>query len=159
MPGKRKADPAALAPPTKAAKVETKPKAVPKAKAAPKPKAKAEPKPKADSKPKAESAAPSSPKAKASAAPAAGKRVVTIEASKECGCFKVRTAKVERALAAALGDAVEVRVNPERPRKGCFEVRSGDKVLLSLLDMPRPFTALKALDMDAEAQKIAEALR
>ena len=41
-----------------------------------------------------------------------------------------------------------VSVNPEKPRKGCFEVRVGGKPVLSLLDMPRPFGKLKALDMD-----------
>ncbi len=35
-------------------------------------------------------------------------------------------------------------INPDKPRKGAFEVRSGDKTFCSLLDMPRPFTKLKA---------------
>ena len=49
---------------------------------------------------------------------------------------------------------VAIHPGGERPRKGCFEVRSGKKVLLGLYDMPRPFTKLKALDIEEEAKKI-----
>ena len=34
----------------------------------------------------------------------------------------------------------------------------GDKTIVSLLDMPRPFGPLKALDMDALAKKVTAAL-
>lgn len=46
-------------------------------------------------------------------------------------------------------------INPEKPRKGCFEVRdaAGTKYV-SLLDMPRPFTKLKALDVEGLAASI-----
>jgi hypothetical protein len=54
--------------------------------------------------------------------------------------------------------ASAVLINPEKPRKGCFEVRVGDEVVLSLLDMPRPFPKLKALDMDAVAADVIAAL-
>ncbi|CAL8464287.1 g3822 [Coccomyxa elongata] len=66
--------------------------------------------------------------------------------------------KLEKALKEALPDAV-VSVNPEKPRKGCFEVRDADggKTYVSLLDMPRPFTKLKALDIDELAKEIAGA--
>ena len=37
-------------------------------------------------------------------------------------------------------------------------VKGRGKVLLSLLDMPRPFTKLKALDMDEVAKKVIDAL-
>lgn len=52
-----------------------------------------------------------------------------------------------------------VSINPEKPRKGCFEVRDteGGKTYVSLLDMPRPFTKLKALDIDELAKEIAGA--
>lgn len=48
-------------------------------------------------------------------------RHVIIEASKECGCFKVRSGKLEKVLTAGRPDIV-VTVNAEKPRKGCFEV-------------------------------------
>ena len=51
------------------------------------------------------------------------------------GAFKTRAAAIEKALA---GHAV-VKVNGEKPRKGCFEVRVNGKAVISLLDMPRPF--------------------
>ena len=48
-------------------------------------------------------------------------------------------------------------VNEEKPRKGCFEVKVNDEVTLSLLDMPRPFGKLKALDMDEVAADVIKA--
>lgn len=55
--------------------------------------------------------------------------------------------------------AATVSINPDKPRKGCFEVRGGGKTFVSLLDMPRPFTKLKALDIDALAAEVAAALK
>ena len=54
--------------------------------------------------------------------------------------------------------AAKVVINEEKPRKGCFEVKVGDKTIVSLLDMPRPFGPLKALDMDDLAAKVTAAL-
>lgn len=66
---------------------------------------------------------------------------------------------MEKLLTAAVPD-LKVSINPEKPRKGCFEVRDeSGTVFISLLDMPRPFTKLKALDMEAEAEKIVTALK
>ncbi|KAH7301325.1 hypothetical protein KP509_23G020300 [Ceratopteris richardii] len=74
--------------------------------------------------------------------------------SKECNCFKTRAAKVQTGLTKAI-PGVEVLINPEKPRKGCFEVRGKDgKIYLSLLGMPRPFTKLKSLDMDKMVEEI-----
>lgn len=54
----------------------------------------------------------------------------------------------------------DVSINPDKPRKGCFEVRGpGGKVFVSLLDMPRPFNKLKALDVEALAAEVAAALQ
>jgi hypothetical protein len=41
-------------------------------------------------------------------------------------------------------------VNAEKPRKGSFVVtiEGRDEPVVELLSMPRPFTKLKALDMD-----------
>ena len=49
-------------------------------------------------------------------------------------------------------------INPEKPRKGCFEVRVGGEPILSLLDMPRPFPKLKALVMEDVAEDVLKAL-
>ena len=38
-------------------------------------------------------------------------------------------------------------VNAEKPRRGVFEVRVGQKVISSTGPEPRPFPALKALDV------------
>ena len=52
-----------------------------------------------------------------------------------------------------------VTINPEKPRKGCFEVKVGDEIILSLLDMPRPFLKLKALEMEDVAKQCLKALK
>ncbi|MCO5554414.1 hypothetical protein L7F22_007944 [Adiantum nelumboides] len=81
-------------------------------------------------------------------------KVVIIEASKECNCFKTSAAKVQAGLTKAI-PGIEVLVNPEKPRKGCFEVRSkGGDTYLSLLGLARPFTKLKNLDMDNAVEEI-----
>jgi len=53
------------------------------------------------------------------------------------------------ALVKAAVPGAKISINAEKPRKGCFEIRVDGAVVLSLTDMPRPFTKLKALDMDA----------
>lgn len=52
-------------------------------------------------------------------------------------------------------EGASVSINTEKPRKGAFEVRCGGQTFVSLLDMPRPFTKLKALDIEAIAEEIA----
>ena len=64
--------------------------------------------------------------------------------------FKTRAAIIEKALRAEESN-VEVVINAQRPRRGSFVLtaaREGkeEKVFLELLDMPRPFTKLKAVD-------------
>ncbi len=55
---------------------------------------------------------------------------------------------------------MRVVINPDKPRKGCFEVRveGKEEPLLSLLDMKRPFPPLKKLDMDDVAKDVLESL-
>eukprot|EP00056_Hartaetosiga_gracilis_P014899 m.241076 g.241076 ORF g.241076 m.241076 type:complete len:148 (+) comp17625_c0_seq1:196-639(+) len=43
--------------------------------------------------------------------------------------------------------------NTARPRKGAFEVTVCGEVVVSLLDMPRPFKKLRELDMESTAKK------
>ena len=73
-------------------------------------------------------------------------------------------------MKAAISGA-EVRVNDpddlidvntkgaKRPRIGCFEVKANGETVLSLVGLKRPFPKLKALDMEAEAEKAIAALR
>ena len=49
-------------------------------------------------------------------------------------------------------------INEEKPRKGCFVVTANNSVVLSLLNMPRPFPKLKALDMDVLCSDVEKAL-
>ncbi|KAI5079443.1 hypothetical protein GOP47_0004922 [Adiantum capillus-veneris] len=87
-------------------------------------------------------------------ADAMSQKVVIIEASKECNCFKTRAAKVHAGLTKAI-PGIEVQINPDKPRKGCFEVRGKDgKIYMSLLGLPRPFTKLKNVDMDKAVEEI-----
>ena len=51
-----------------------------------------------------------------------------------------------------------VTVNADKPRKGAFVVRVGEETVVSLLALPRPFTKLRELDMEATAAKVLELL-
>ncbi|BDA49844.1 hypothetical protein COCOBI_14-4640 [Coccomyxa sp. Obi] len=110
---------------------------------------------------KAESSAPKKPKASKDAEPSSADAAVvaaTSDGKKLSLVIEAWATKLEKAVKEAVPDAV-VSINPEKPRKGCFEVRDADgtKTYISLLDMPRPFTKLKALDIDELAKEIAGA--
>lgn len=112
-------------------------------------------KPKASAKPAPKKMADSAAK-KEEPAPA---KLIVIEASKECNSFKTRAAKVQTDLTKAL-PGLEVQVNPDRPRKGCFEIRDLDgSIFVSLLGMPRPFTKLKNLDLDKLVEEIVAKMK
>ncbi|KQJ87185.1 selenoprotein H [Brachypodium distachyon] len=84
-----------------------------------------------------------------------GKRVV-VEACTQCQHFKKRALKVKEDLESAV-PGLSVIINPEKPRRGCLEIREeGGEVFISLLNMPRPFTAMKKLDMDEVIQDIVK---
>eukprot|EP01038_Epipyxis_sp_PR26KG_P007683 gene7683-10453_t len=74
------------------------------------------------------------------------KKSVVIEHCKNA--FKTRAVKVEKALKDA---GFEVTINPNKPRKGAFviTVEGQEKSTIELLNMPRPFAKLKALDIDS----------
>jgi hypothetical protein len=63
-----------------------------------------------------------------------------------------------------LSEFANVEVNTDKPRKGCFEVtvREGGeavgKPIVSLLDMPRPFAKLKALDIEQVVEDVKKRL-
>ena len=60
--------------------------------------------------------------------------------------FKNRAEKVAKVLKDA---GYTVAINSEKPRKGSFVVTVGGKKVIELLEMPRPFSKLKAMDVEA----------
>lgn len=91
--------------------------------------------------------APPSPAKKEEAA-AGGAKTIVIEHCKQCNSFKTRAIQVKEGLEKGVA-GVNVLVNPEKPRRGCFEIREeGGEVFVSLLDMKRPFPPLKELKME-----------
>lgn len=85
----------------------------------------------------------------------AGKRVI-VEACTQCRQFKIRAQKVKEDLESSV-PGVSVIINPQKPRRGCLEIREeGGEVFISLLNMPRPFTPMRKLDMDEVIKDIAK---
>ncbi|KAA8525774.1 hypothetical protein F0562_007629 [Nyssa sinensis] len=77
-----------------------------------------------------------------------GSKTIVVEHCKQCNSFKTRAIQVKNGLENGL-PGITVLVNPEKPRRGCFEIREeGGEKFISLLDMKRPFAPMKALDMD-----------
>jgi len=73
--------------------------------------------------------------------------------------FKTKSSKVEKILKEA--GFTNIEINKEKPRKGCFVVNvsmvegvSKTSAVIELLDMPRPFTKLRELDLDAFLQTV-----
>ncbi|KAL1194037.1 hypothetical protein V5N11_006463 [Cardamine amara subsp. amara] len=86
-------------------------------------------------------------------------KTIVIEHCKQCKSFKERAAKVKEGLEIAVPGIV-VTVNPDKPRRGCFEIREeGGETFISLLDMKRPFTPMKELDMDKVIADIEEKIK
>ncbi|MCE3215369.1 hypothetical protein HAX54_002106 [Datura stramonium] len=100
------------------------------------------------------------PEVKAAAVEPKSKGIV-VEHCTQCRQFKIRAVKVKEELENGV-PGLEVRVNPEKPRRGCFEIRvdgeNGEK-FVSLLDMKRPFGPMKALDMDKVISEIIEKIK
>ncbi|KAG5190096.1 hypothetical protein JKP88DRAFT_352824 [Tribonema minus] len=71
--------------------------------------------------------------------------------------LRKRAEHVQAAVKEARPD-MKVAINPEKPRKGYFEIRVGATTVLSLPSMNRPFPPLKALDMDDVSKKVVAAL-
>lgn len=51
-----------------------------------------------------------------------------------------------------------VKINAEKPGRGNFVVRVGEKKVVELLAMKRPFAPLKALDMEEVCVNVIKAL-
>ncbi|CAH9086348.1 unnamed protein product [Cuscuta europaea] len=86
-------------------------------------------------------------------------KAIIIEHCKQCNSFKTRALRVKEGLEKAI-PGVKVVVNPEKPRRGCFEVReeNGEK-FISLLGLKRPFQPMKNLDMDEVISGIIEKIK
>jgi len=56
-------------------------------------------------------------------------------------------------------DGVDVTINKDKPRKGAFVVTVAgvEKPIVELLDMPRPFSKLKALTIEDVASNVKKA--
>ncbi|XP_066357306.1 uncharacterized protein [Miscanthus floridulus] len=114
-----------------------------------------EPKGRKTGKKEAEAAAPAAEEEDVGDAVAGGKRVI-VEACTQCRQFKIRAQKVKEDLESSV-PGVSVIINPQKPRRGCLEIREeGGEVFISLLNMPRPFAPMKKLDMDKVIKDIAK---
>ncbi|KAK4422645.1 hypothetical protein Salat_1847000 [Sesamum alatum] len=90
----------------------------------------------------------------ASTSSSAAAKTVIIEHSTQSNTFKKIANRVKIALKKELA-GIKVVLNPEKPRKGCFEIREeGGEVFVSLLDLVGPFEQLKALDVNATVSEI-----
>ncbi len=79
---------------------------------------------------------------------------ILIHSHSHRGVFKTRAGKVEKALKEA---GFTVTINATKPRKGSFVITRGDdEKVVELLDLPRPFTKLRNLDMDEVVKNILE---
>ncbi|XP_024025533.1 selenoprotein H [Morus notabilis] len=76
------------------------------------------------------------------------KKTVVIEHCKQCNSFKTRALQVKEGLEKDV-PGITVEVNPDKPRRGCFEIREkGGETFISLLELKRPFKPMKDLDMN-----------
>uniref|UniRef100_A0A7N0V5M5 Selenoprotein H n=1 Tax=Kalanchoe fedtschenkoi TaxID=63787 RepID=A0A7N0V5M5_KALFE len=88
-----------------------------------------------------------------------GSKTIVIEHCKQCNSFKTRAFQVKEGLESAI-KGIQVLVNPEKPRRGCFEIREqGGEAFITLLDMKRPFPPLKALNMEKVISDIIEKVK
>ncbi|CAL0333033.1 unnamed protein product [Lupinus luteus] len=89
---------------------------------------------------------------------ASSNTTIIIEHCKQCQSFKTRANQVKEGLEKS-GSGVTVILNPKNPRRGCFEIREeeeGGKKFISLLNMKRPFTPMKNLDMEKVISDIVD---
>ncbi|BBG95407.1 selenium-binding protein [Prunus dulcis] len=71
-----------------------------------------------------------------------------IYSNKQCNSFKTRANQVKGGLEKGV-PGITVLINPDKPRRGCFEIREeGGETFISLLGMKRPFKPMKDLNME-----------
>ncbi|KAK8513462.1 hypothetical protein V6N13_002204 [Hibiscus sabdariffa] len=127
----------------------------------PKPKSKAKPSRKGKKETVEEDAAEAeaSPEELTAADDGSHNKTVVVEHCKQCNSFKTRAFQVRDGLQKGV-PGVNVLLNPDKPRKGCFEIREeGGETFISLLDMKRPFKPMKELDMEKVVSDIIEKIK
>ncbi|KAE8656658.1 hypothetical protein F3Y22_tig00116997pilonHSYRG00121 [Hibiscus syriacus] len=140
-------------PVTKTQPIKEKPKAEAKAKT------KSSPKSRKESVEDAANTAKASPEGLTSADGGSSNKTVVIEHCKQCNSFKTRAFQVKDGLEKGV-PGVKVSLNPEKPRRGCFEIREErGETFISLLDMKRPFKPMKDLDMEKVILDIVEKIK
>ncbi|XP_056848808.1 uncharacterized protein LOC130498964 [Raphanus sativus] len=78
---------------------------------------------------------------------------------KQCNAFKTRAIQVKECREGAV-PGVKMTLNPEKPRRGCFEIREeGGETFITLLEMKRPFAPVKALDMEEVIEDIINTIK
>ncbi|XP_039017910.1 selenoprotein H-like [Hibiscus syriacus] len=130
-----------------------------KAKAKAKAKTKSSPKSRKESVEDAAHTAKASPEGLTAADGGSCDKTVVIEHCKQCNSFKTRAFQVKYGLEKGV-PGVKVTLNPEKPRRGCFEIREeGGDTFISLLDMKRPFKPMKDLYMEKVISDIIEKIK
>ncbi|KAF2302789.1 hypothetical protein P3X46_019200 [Hevea brasiliensis] len=87
------------------------------------------------------------------------KKTIVIEHCKQCNSFMKRATLVKNGLENSV-PSIRVVLNPDKPRRGCFEIREeGGEKFISLLDMKRPFKPMKDLDMDKVIADIIDKIK
>jgi hypothetical protein len=88
---------------------------------------------------------------------------VHITSNKACQAFKTRATQLSKLIKETLPDCVievdEQKKLSSKPDKGSFVVKVGDVTLVELVAMPRPFTAMKALDIAELAEEVIGELK
>lgn len=87
------------------------------------------------------------------------KKTIVIEHCKQCNSFKTRANQVKGGLEKGV-PGITVLINPDKPRRGCFEIREeGGETFISLLGMKRPFKPMKDLNMEEVIGNIIEKIK
>ncbi|KAL6208106.1 hypothetical protein ACLB2K_019058 [Fragaria x ananassa] len=85
-------------------------------------------------------------------------KTIVIERCMQCNSFKTRADQVRASLESLPG--ITVKINPVKPRRGCFEIREeGGEKFISLLDMKRPFKPMKDLNMQEVIDNIIQKIQ
>ncbi|XP_004303448.1 PREDICTED: selenoprotein H [Fragaria vesca subsp. vesca] len=85
-------------------------------------------------------------------------KTIVIERCTQCNSFKTRADQVRASLESLPG--ITVKINPVKPRRGCFEIREeGGEKFISLLDMKRPFKPMKDLNMQEVIDNIIQKIQ
>ncbi|CAH8354790.1 unnamed protein product [Eruca vesicaria subsp. sativa] len=86
-------------------------------------------------------------------------KTIVIEHCKQHKSFKERATEVKEGLEIAIPGII-VNVNPDKPRRGCFEIREeGGETFVSLLEMKKPFKEMTELDMEEVVADILKRIK